>query len=552
MSRTWCLLLLAIGLASVACAGPARVGQDPTASDKDTEAKYGGTLIMGMSDTPENTHVYASNSRGNGITLNHYYEPFLGYDQKGEWRVDLTLMPLLAESWQQPNDTTYLFKVRQGAKWQDGRPFTVDDALWSLNYLRDPANRFRDRTFLIDVQEITASADGTLRMTVKEPTPTFLRTLREIQIMPRHVFEAGGGEALANKSTSTGPFELVSMERTARTKFKRYAGYWGKDEKGRQLPFLDGIEIIHNMDASSQRAAFAAGQNDLHSFQDRTELNAFTGRTREVKVIDFYYSNGPGWMINVSRPPFNNADVRKAVNLVINRPVINDNFSSGEGLYATPIIPAMKTGWGVSQEELLKRPGWRTGQEKSKDLEEARQLLQKAGLTPEQVEFRAIATGSWTTAPQAEQAVGQWKQFGFKVRYEPLDGATFTREERDANWDLRWQVQLSQDDFTRTGVQHIHSKGGSNFGGFNDPDADRLIEGLRKAMTPEDQKRLGKQVQALILDKVYMMPIVSQRLFHVIQPWVYDYRTGRSTQADLNGTTPFTWIDVDKLPSGRK
>lgn len=90
---------------------------------------------MGMSDTPENTHVYASNSRGNGITLNHYYEPLLGYDQKGEWRVDLALLPLLAEFWQQPNDTTYLFKIRQGAKWQDGRPFSVDDALWSLNYM---------------------------------------------------------------------------------------------------------------------------------------------------------------------------------------------------------------------------------------------------------------------------------------------------------------------------------------------------------------------------------------------------------------------------------
>lgn len=553
MSRIRCLLLLTVGLLTLACAGPARVGQDPAAADRGTEPKYGGTAIMGMNDTPENTHYYVSVSRGTQVTFNHYYEPLVGLDQREEFRIDLPLRPWLAESWEQLNDTTYVFKIRQGVTWHDGKAFSPEDAAWSLLYLRDPANRFQNRNYVHDTDQIVAPGDGTLRITLKAVNPYFLQDLREVHIMPRHVFEAGGAEALATKSTSTGSFELASVERTSRTKFKRNPNYWGRDEKGRQQPYLDGIDFVHNMDMSAQRAAFAAGQNDVIQFPDRAELNGFTQRLtrKDFKIIDFHYANGPGFMINVKRPPFNNPDVRRAAHLVINRQLINDNFSSGEGLYSTPIVPAMKTGWGMSQEELLKLPGWRAGAEKAKDLEEARALLRKAGVTPDQVEFRVIATSTWTTLPEAEQAVGQWKQFGFKVRYEPLDGAAFQREQREGNWDLSWQVAHSHYYLTRAGRPFL-TGGSANYGGISDPELDAVLEAMVRTNKVDEQKRHARQAQQIILDRVYGYPIVDQRLFETVQPWLFGYGSGRATQPDFHGSTPFMWIDTDILPSGRK
>ena len=550
------VVLLAAVLAATACGAPAppKPGVDPQTAERGAEPRYGGTALLAMSDTPENTHTYASTARGTTVTFNHYYEPLVAIDMKDEWRIDFPLMPTLASGWDNASPKIYKFKIRSGVTWQDGKPFTAEDAAWSLNYLRDPANRFVNRNYVADVERIGAQGD-ILQIELKEPNPYFLQDLRDVDILPRHVFEAGGAEALATKTTSPGPFELVSMDRSSRTKFKKYAAYWGKDEQGRQQPFLDGIEVIHNVDISAQRAAFAAGQNDILSFPDRTELNGFAQRlsnNKDLKVIDFHYANGPGYFINVKRSPFNNPDIRKAANLVINRQSINENFSSGEGLYATPIVPAMKTGWGMTQEELLKRPGWRAGTEKSKDLDEAKALLQKAGLMPDQLpEIRVIATATWTSLGQAEQSVGQFKQFGFKVRFEPLDGATFNKEFRDGNWDLAWQVAHSHQQTSRAN-RAFRTGGSNNFAGISDPELDGLLDKLAKSTDSAEQKQLGRQAQLIILDRVYGFPIVDQRLFHVTQPWLYGYRSGRANQQDFQGSTAFMWIDTARLPSGRK
>lgn len=81
--------------------------------------------------------------------------------------------------------------------------------------------------------------------------------------------------ALDTKSVGTGPFALESFDRTSRTVFKKFPGYWGKDEAGRQQPFLDGVWYTHNIDMSSQQAAVAAGQIDVFNFSDKAQLDAF-------------------------------------------------------------------------------------------------------------------------------------------------------------------------------------------------------------------------------------------------------------------------------------
>lgn len=97
-----------------------------------------------------------------------------------------------------------------------------------------------------------------------------------------------------------------------------------------------------------------------------------------MKVIKFQYSDDPAMPVNLARPHMSKLEVRKALHLMINRQDINENFAAGEGMMSQPVVPAMKTGWAIPEEEYLKRPGFRPN--KTEDLAEAKRLLEAAGV----------------------------------------------------------------------------------------------------------------------------------------------------------------------------
>lgn len=537
------------GAQSGSGAAPAAGGNVPQPSQPIAQAgkpKYGGTIILGQRDTPRNLNYYEG-VFASQVVFHHYYEPLIHFDQTDDFRVDFPVKPWLAEKWEQPDDKTWVFTLRDGVKFHDGTPLTAEGVVWSLEYLRDTNNKFPARSNLAAVDTIKAEGNKVI-LGLKAPTPNFLNNLNETYILPKHIFDQGGAEALSSKGVGTGPFSLVSTEPTSKTNFKKFNDYWGKDADGNKLPYLDGIQHIHNMDGSTQQAAFAAQQLDIIPFSDKAQLDAFQRRVKDVKIAKFIYSSDPGLAINFDKPNLAKLEVRKALHLILNRQEINENFAGGEALLSVSGISAIKTGWVPTQEELAKMPGYRANKEE--DLAEAKKLLQQAGV-PLDMPLVLITPATFGNAPQGEQAVNQLQRFGFKAQYRALDDATFNKEERDGNWDLALKLHANAEPVRAR--NWFHSKGGTNFGKLADPEVDALIEKLETTMDINQQKVVGRQIVDALMAKQYSIPLVTPAIYDVTQPWVNGWHINGAIQLYLNPENAVSlWVDTDKLPAARK
>ena len=145
------------------------------------------------------------------------YEGLLSFDYKpGEdFRREMKVVPYLAESWEQPNDTTYIFNLRKGVKWHDGKSLTADDVVFSLNYLRDKKNACMLRGNLAGVNSVERVDAMTVKITTDEPMSPLLENLaqRETVIYPKHVYDAGKLFKGVLGMVGTGPMRLKSYDR---------------------------------------------------------------------------------------------------------------------------------------------------------------------------------------------------------------------------------------------------------------------------------------------------------------------------------------------------
>ncbi len=166
------------------------------------------------------------------------YEGLLSFDYKpGEdFRRQMKVVPYLAESWEQPNDTTYMFHLRKGVKWHDGKSLTADDVVFSLKYLQDKNNACMARGRLEGVKSVEKVDSMTVKITTDRPMATLLENLaqRETVIYPKHIYDAGQLFKGVSGTVGTGPMRLKSFDRNEKIVYTAFEDYW----KGR--PHLIG------------------------------------------------------------------------------------------------------------------------------------------------------------------------------------------------------------------------------------------------------------------------------------------------------------------------
>ena len=186
-----------------------------------------------------------------------------------------TIVPDLAESWAWDATKTKLtFKLRQGVKWHDGKPFTAKDVQCTWNKLtgKDPDD-FRKNPRAIwwqNLKEVTVNGDHEATFVLNRPQPSFLIMFASgyTPVYPCHV----STKDMRTNPIGTGPFKFVEFKRGESVKFVRNPDYWKKGK-----PYLDAIEwkVIENR--STRILAFVAGEFDM-TFYDRRHDPAAEGR----------------------------------------------------------------------------------------------------------------------------------------------------------------------------------------------------------------------------------------------------------------------------------
>jgi peptide/nickel transport system substrate-binding protein len=413
---------------------------------------------------------------------------------------DLKIDNELVESWEQPDDTTLVLKIRSDVKFHNlapvnGRAMTAEDVIWSIDRIRTDAPEFQRRYMFESISSMTATDPNTVEMKLAAPfAPIFAYLANPFTVVaPREVVDANGD--LRTVAIGTGPFILDDLQKGVSYTSIRNPDYWEPNR-----PYLDSYNLLVVPDGASRFSSFRAGQLDIEevSAEDAAQISG----DNSMKVGESTQGGQFSLRFNCTKPPFSDVRVRKAFDLIIDRQQIIDLTLGGAGVPQGPIAAGLSD-WAIPQDDLLTRPGYRA--DKDADIAEAKALLEQAGATDTEFEFIY-----YTPAAIHEQVAvvvqQQLQAAGVNVKLTKHEYAAWIPLMLEKNYQITGTASGFRDNPDEYLYALFHSQASRNDTGFSDLDA--LMVQQRTTLDEEARK-------ALVLD------IQDQLLEHVPNSWIY-------------------------------
>lgn len=392
------------------------------------------------------------------------------------------VVPQIAESWEQTDDQTYVFKIREGIKFHDGSDLTAEDVKFSLDRARSSAAV----SYIVNfIEEVTVDDDHTV--TVKTTAP-YAPTLRNLAIpfaaiVPKAVVEADENAFIQNP-VGSGPYKFVEWNHGDHVTLKAFDDYYAGKPETENL-------IMKVIPETSQRTiALETGEVDLAydlAVNDIPKVNSDDKLTvYEIPSLTCWYVS-----MNMNKKPFDNPKVREAMSMAIDRQTIIDTINAGSGQTADAIIAPAVFGYystGVKEYNPTK----------------AKELLAEAGYP------NGFSTTLWVNDNQSRIEMCQAMQamlleVGVQCNLEVLEFGSFISRTTAGDHDLAyfgWTTSSGDADYSYYSLEHSTQQGAAGNRSFlADPDVDKLIEEARSNTNEEERKELYKEL-AIKLDEI--------------------------------------------------
>ena len=496
------------GLGVVATAGCGRGQKQPGPSAQPTaQAKRGGVLIhaggaagsydtQGLGFDPQSQLQYFAK----GYTL--FYERLLGYNIR-----TFEVEPEIAQKWEQPSQTEYLFHLQPNIKWQNkplvnGRPLIADDVVWSLERARTNDPRFLGRTILASIDQITAPDKGTVKITNKGPDTSTLKKLSvdNFAVLAREVLEKYPKPNTADAAVGTGAFIMKSVEDRVGAEYVRNPGYWKPG-----VPYLDGFRTRHFADTQTAWAAFLAGQVDVAGAPG-PEVKKYVAQRGSAAASDWYPDDTIYFVYpNTQQKPMNDARVTRALRLLVD----HDEFKTaiaevqnGQGQYGS-IFPTALASWDLTEEEYRAHLEWK--QPKDDAVKEALALLGAAGYSKDSpLQFTLDGSTNPSGSANGQLLQAQWRRLGQGIVDAQLrlnDAPTIAKLHAGRSFtymDYGHSVGVVDPD---PWLSTTYRTGGSlNFMGLSDPTLDAMTDKQRTIFDEKQRKAAVKEIMLYMID----------------------------------------------------
>jgi peptide/nickel transport system substrate-binding protein len=386
-----------------------------------------------------------------------------------------------------------------------GRELTAEDVKFSLERQMNESSPRRPwyyRAYQYKVIERIEVVDRyTLRIVLKEPTAPFLHFLADTNafVVPREVVDRNDEMNRQEAMIGTGPFVWAGLKVLETARFVRNPEWfgWGQPELGR--PYLDGYVSIFAPDDALMEAAFRQKQLDAVLYYANPKwVLQLRSEYPELQAVDAGFSAWVNIRLVVDRPPFNDPRLRRAIHLATDRQQIIDAFWQGWGRFHGPVNPMLH--WALPEQELLSRPGYRTGPGREEDMREARRLYEAAGRPPLEVTFSNLPPYIGEYAPiyqrHLQTVLGAAVTVRVVPQHELAEGHLRGTLPFTFAYDNGW---IDLDDWT---YPYFHSRGTKNSFRLSDPQLDRLLEAQRREFVLERRRQLGWEIQRYLLDHV--------------------------------------------------
>lgn len=436
----------------------------------------------------------------------------------------LNAVPGLAERWETPDDRTYVFHLRQGVMFHNGREMTADDVVFSLRRVLDHPetwwNEMMGPTIPLDpaaaAAVATAAASGTptpapqigltieatgpyeVRATLSQPYAPFLQALSATTtaIVPGQEVEAGELD-LSLEMVGTGPFRVQEHVEDQRWVFAKHADYWQEGQ-----PLLDEVVWQILPDEPARVAALRTGEIQIATFDNPTMLDLLANdpnvTTLEQTTTNYYIL-----FVNGTRPPLDDQRVRQAISLAVDREQIKDLALFGRASVTGPIAAAFSDlAAPVSEVPFYTR-----------DVARARALLAEAA-HPDGLALQILVTPDLpATVTMAELIRAQVAEAGIELEIVQRDLATFVNEystEGTAQLAISWWAGYSDPYLIL--LQLASTSFGSTLG-MVDQALDDLIVRSAREVDPAARLTVLRELEEAIAALGYFQPLVTRDNF---------------------------------------
>ena len=437
-----------------------------------------------------------------------------------------TLAPLPGQAYRwniSPDRKVYVFHLRPGLRWSNGRAVTAGDFEWSWKRVLDPATGSRyagilsvieyadsfNQKRLSDASKVGVKAldDSTLEVRLVNPAPYFLNLLTFYTCLPvpREVVEKYGDRwTRAEHLVTNGPFLLKSWKLRESIELVKNPGYW--DQANVQL---DRVIAYPVDDQSTSTNMYKAGVIDWQpSGNIPAPFLPFMRKYADFKVgrqqAVYFYS------INVTRKPFDNVWVRRALNRALDRGTLCDK-----------VLKGTRPPWG------LFCPSGYAGYEPPAaipyDVEEARKDLAKAGY-PGGKGFPPIEILINTSEDHrriAEAVQAMWRAaLGIPVTVANQEWASYLANTTKVNYDIARRSWIGDYPDPSTFLDIMRGGDGNNRTGWANPAYDRLLSEARTEADTARRMQLLSRAEALLLDEAPVIPVYHYVTMELVKPYV--------------------------------
>jgi len=467
--------------------------------------KQGGTLRISHRDNPPSASIHEEST----ISVN---EPFMAvfnnlvvFDPSEKVNSPDHIVPDLAESWAYNDDKTQLtFKLRQGVKWHDGKPFTSADVQCTWDALAGHAPEDKAiirknprKLWYSNLKEVKTNGDFEVTFVLGRPQPSFLTMLAGgySPVYACHVPD----RVMRSKPIGTGPFKVVEFKRNESIKLVRNPDYWKKGK-----PYLDAIDWTIVPNRSTRLLGFQSGQFDMTFDSDVTfPLLNDVKANKPNAVCEARPTNvSSNLLVNRDKEPFNNPDIRKAMVLALDIKAFSQILSEGHDLDGAVMLPPPAGFWGMPKEQLASLPGHSPDLEKSRS--EARELMKKAGYGPDKPLKIKIATRNIAIyRDPAVILIDQLKQIYIEGELEPIDTTVWYTKLARGDYQVGMNLTgVGIDDPDVNFYENYYSTSDRNYTRYKNPDVDKLIDQQSAEQDREKRKQLVWKIEKVLADDV--------------------------------------------------